>query len=743
MRSKINCNTGQTIWKAERGAVSIYLLITTAAIVLLAAVLIDYARIAAFRKQAELAVKSGVRSVLSAYDTALYNRYGLFIRGGDVAGSIFETVLQGHVMPTDEGLGFLSIRWDAVDVTESRPLADHIVFRRQIAEEMKYKAPIDFTLELAGRMKGVLPGLQEAAETTDMLERMREAYDRREESLDRMLEDQIRFGTESVRLLTPIMSDPPAAFASHDLMSEARHIGDTVNQYADYTTKKADDRAREAAIREQEERRKTIEESGGKFTESPLEPPRYEQEIAAYEASVRKQAAEAFEGSSALKQLAERFVLNVQSALQEARRANNEMREIAKEQTITADSTVGEAEQSLDEVREAARQLVLEEAFFASYESEVLQQEIIGVTLSGEAQSWASLISNVPDSSGLLPQLTAQAEALQQAFYRHKIGYGPEGEVIDQRQRLLQEHRSHDEARKEQEQLAKREWAGAKRFLEGLIGQSGSMEEQESFTRLHALAEQNLAWNKAAAEQRASTTTGNPSAGRDMALSAASELFGLVEKMLVGARDQLYFSEYAFTRMSHYPPAQIREMIRGGDVPLGMEVQEAEYIVYGMNNPSANIAAAYGEIFAIRLAIRTMEGLIESRGAGHPLLVLAASLVYGITHSIADMNLLINEGHVQLSKAIKMDTYYADYLRLFLMLHGGSANQTARMIAVMEYRTGVSFQGAYTYASGEGTGSIPLLFMPGVTKLIGNTASGGGQVIGKRYEASYTADMSY
>jgi hypothetical protein len=252
-----------------------------------------------------------------------------------------------------------------------------------------------------------------------------------------------------------------------------------------------------------------------------------------------------------------------------------------------------------------------------------------------------------------------------------------------------------------------------------------------------------MAWNNAEAELADSELTDDPNDGRDEAISLSGSLLTIVEDSLLGARDQLYFSEYANSRMSRYDPAYVKEMLRGGEAPLSIDAQQMEYILYGFHNPSGNIAAAYGEIFAFRLAIRTMEGFVECSRLGHPLLILVAALVYGIRNAVMDIHSLVEKGSIQLSKYAKITTTYDDYLRLFMLLHGGSSNQMARMIAIMELETGVSFQLAYTYASGEGTASLKLWFFPGLTRIIGRYGGLGGTVRGGRYEATYTADMAY
>jgi hypothetical protein len=108
-----------------------------------------------------------------------------------------------------------------------------------------------------------------------------------------------------------------------------------------------------------------------------------------------------------------------------------------------------------------------------------------------------------------------------------------------------------------------------------------------------------------------------------------------------------------------------------------------------------------------------------------------------------DMASLLNEGKIQLSKYWKVDTYYTDYLRLFLLAQAGSGSHTARMIAVMEHASGLDFRSAYTYSSGEATASVRLWFFPGLLKTLNRIGDMGGTVKGNRYETTYAADYSY
>ncbi|WP_239614772.1 hypothetical protein [Cohnella mopanensis] len=724
------------------GSVTIYFIAVTAAFILLTALLIDFARVAAFRKQTELAVKSGARSTMSSFDPIIYARYGLFIRGGEQANELFRETVEGNTASQGEGaFTFLDTKWEATEVTESRPLATHEVFRRQILEEMKYKAPIDLTLEVASRFRGVSGAVKEATRTVDLLEKMRKAYDRRESAFDEALSKQREQGSTVQQLVA----------------SEVGSMSGIVGSYEDYVVKRLDDEARRKSVQSWEEEQRKREENGEEPDDEANKPegPRYEAEVAAYEASARSLSVSLSQSAAAIRVETDRFLREANEAVTKAKTANDEMKayidqansmpQISNNEPSEGDGSgidSGHIE-TMKELRKSAEDLVLEPAFFDHYFDEIRTQHMKALMVASEAASCSSLVASVPGSTGMGSSLQSGYSKMQSMLNEFGAAYGSGGTILAARKATFEAHRSHDNERKQEEEKAKTAWSGASNFLGSLSGNSGSAEEKEAFERTSALYASNREWNLAEEEHATATRANDPSDGRDAAMSATSGLMDILEDSVLGARDQLYFSEYTMSRLSHYDPGFVKEMLGGGDTSLNIHLQEAEYILYGINNPAGNIAAAYGEIFALRLAVRTMEGLIECRAMGHPLLVLAAALVYGITKALLDMNLLINTGKIQLSKYIKVDTYYTDYLRLFMLVHGGSANQTSRTIAVVEHASGLDFRKAYTYASGEGSASIRLWFFPGLLKVMGRMGNLGGTVKGNRYEATYSADSSY
>lgn len=754
---------------STRGSVSIYFISLTSAFVLLSALLIDFSRIAAFRKQAELAVQAGVRSVLSSYDPVVFERYGLFIRGGEDGGMLLRETLEGNgigsggtgpsTSPSSE-FAYLDMAWSEAEVTESRPLADHEVFRRQVLEEMKYKAPIDLTLELAERFKGMDSAIRDAADTVDVLERMRKAYDRREAALDRALERQTQAGEQATRALRDLTPYPSVPVNGSRSAGSFSHLADAAMRYDDYVAKRLADDASERAYWE-------AVAAGAQVLPINIRP--NAAVVAAYASSAASLATRLSGAANRLRQEVEAALAAAEQSLRQAVAANVEMRLIARQAAAASTggsgpaqvgpsagsgsanpdagsaSDLGNAADSLAEIRKTAAEMVLSEAFFDAYAAELQAQKDRTDRLAQSAGAGSSPLAAVSGMGTTSGELRAAAIRLADALSDYAGSYGQDGEAIRNRRAAFEQHRSQDAQRKALEQEARSEWTGWTSLLGGFRQARGTPEDEAAFRKAAGLARDNLTWNEKRDEPPNGMTMegADPSSGRDAAMAGSTDALGALTGALTGARDTLYLAEYVHARFSRFPPAQVKQLLEGKSVPLSLERQQAEYALYGFASPTGNLAAAYGEIFALRLAIRTLEGLIVSRNAGHPLLVLAAALVYGVRYAVQDMQALLARDAVPLSKYVKANTSYEDYLRLFMLLHGSSASAISRCIAVFESASGLDATQTYTYARAEGTATLKLWFFPGLLQLLHRAGGLGGTLKGNRYEATYAAEMGY
>ncbi|SFI99531.1 hypothetical protein SAMN02799624_02907 [Paenibacillus sp. UNC496MF] len=701
---------------------------------LFTALLIDYARIAAFNKQSELAAQSGVRSALSAYDDALYTRYGLFGAGGSDRGELFAQAAE-HNWPPEDGNGFqlLRIRREASHVDAYEVLGNQAVFTRQVLEEMKYKAPIDFTMEIASRFAPMGSALKEASATVGALEDVKHLYEEREMHLERV--EDIR--RESAGRLPGIASKLEAAST-------------IAGGYGDYENWMRED----AALGEDEQ-------------------PAHADAIEAYRSrALNDSAALASAASGELARL-KTGLARALSELQSAERLNASIAEAAKRMEESQDGggfddlagaqlggqtassmTPGELA-GFGGTRKSIGGLTMEADWFARYREEINGQLEAFEWLDGAAAGFGAAVRAAVGAPGGAAALGQAWAGANRAFQDYDRPYGNPGTALKARQEELRRRHAGDEERKSNEAAAQSKWGQVQTIIGGMSAEPGSEEQRKAFEDAKRLAADNLTFNQATETDGDSDGEPSGSAAEDSgdaaksALSSMGTMFGGMGDLLQGIRDPLYVNEYVAHRFSRFDPKLLREVIAGGSreafaQSLSLENQETEFILYGFGEPGSNIAAAYGEIFASRLAIRTMEGLIACRALGNPLLILSAAVLYGIEKSIADMTALAETGKAQLSKYVPVELTYADYLRLFLVLHGsGGQARTARVIAVIEHNTGADLSNVATGLSGEMTSSVNLWFLPGLMRSFTATGILSGKVKDGRYEKTQTIGSSY
>jgi hypothetical protein len=154
---------------SEKGAVSLYLIIITTVIFFFNAILIDFARIMAAERQTNNAVKAGIRSVLSAYDTEL-QRYGLYAIGisEEDAKKVFNHVvhqnLSSDLSPDFFKLIDTQLNEETVNLQFKHQLSDQEIMEQQILEEMKYKAPAEVLLEVVDKLSPIEQKMKNASE---------------------------------------------------------------------------------------------------------------------------------------------------------------------------------------------------------------------------------------------------------------------------------------------------------------------------------------------------------------------------------------------------------------------------------------------------------------------------------------------------------------------------------------------------------------------------------------------------
>ncbi|MUG68324.1 hypothetical protein GNP94_20305 [Paenibacillus campinasensis] len=721
------------------GSVSIFLIVILAAVFMFVAVFIDYARIAAMKVQTERLARAAVRSVMSAYDPVLQQRYGLFAYGETDGNMIMGNVLNDSLNPGDRGDAFqlMAMRVDSSGLELERPLGSYEVFNRMIGEDMKYKAPIDFTLELVQKFKPMSQAMKEASNTVDVLGKLQKLYDRREDALNEMLEKQ-RKAAESALPLPKLIMDPPGAYIYDASLSGFVYMAsDAAAQYADYMSKVEEDARRP--------------EDEDKLYTSLIQD--YEFGVSVLSSQISARLDKASSTHDELLTKAEQLWTEAQSLNEEMKRVIQEAEDrntnvgydtVTNDQTLGNSGSSGEDAALIRSIREKTDQLLRSDELLNGLRQEIHGQKRKYAAVQSGVSSVASSAGR-SENKGQVMQTSRQLDS-----YLQEYAVSGSANILDRQWAQLDESRAADKERKAAEKLAKQKLNEAANVLSALNGLEGQNELMDEFRKLQQYYDESLQFNREPDEARSRRELGsNPYDAGKSAMNGMDGIFGSMGSILEGAGEELFQNEYAVHYYQHFDIGKLSEVIQNPSAgsrladELRVANQEVEYILYGFHNPIGNISSAYAEIFATRLAIRTMEGLVVNSKLGNPLVVLAAAILYGIEKSIEDMLQLVQKGSIPLSKYVPVQLTYRDHLRLFLLLHSNNERKMSRMLALIRFNTGINPADRSTYASGEVTMAMRLWFLPGITNVLGTAIGDSGEVQGNRYVFSRRADFSY
>lgn len=736
--------------RSERGAVSVYLIMIFAVVFAFVSIFIDFARMSALQAKTEMLAHAASRSVMSAYDPQLVDQYGLFAFGETDEGYIMSKVLQDQLelVQRSDDLPVLGVRLDSSTAELQRPLGTYAVFEQQIREQMKYKAPIDFTIEVINKFKPMAQVMKEASNTVDLLGKLQKLYDRREAKLDELLEKQSKAAQAAAEMasLIPRSGGSGVGTSIDDGISTA---ADVAAQYADYAWKVEEDRNRE-----------------------PLERI-YTWEISRYQNGASRLFGKLGDRNRDADKQHKELLPQARELLMEAKDINEQMRIVIEEaeqrpaqdgyNEVSAMASTGGGEPAMggDEIakiRQRSRDLLLTEQLFSDFEADIAEQETGFENLFGSANSFLSLEGSVfaaSTSTGTLESAVSGMGGKVDKYMRDYVDSGA-GNILFQNQKRLEAHRGSDEERKRTEREASGKLKEAKNLVGRISDLKGELkEQQEQFDRLESFYKSNRELNQQSmnGEDSGSTVKESPYDAGGEAMAGMDSLYGGLSGLMKGMSDSCFQTEYIVSYFEYLDISTLDELMEGSESgrdkidiladAFAADKQEVEYILYGFHNPAGNIAAAYGEIFTMRLAIRTMEGFIKNGAKGNPLLVLAAALLYGVEHAVKDMIELTKKGSIPLSDYLKVKLTYRDHLRIFLLLHGRNERRLSRMLAVIRMNTGIAPEERATYLKSTVTTAIPLWFLPGVAKTMGETGALTGRVEGSRYYAIKQADFSY
>lgn len=736
--------------RSEQGAVTVFLIVIFAAVFAFVAIFIDFARMSALQARTEGLAHAAARSVLSAYDKQLLEKYGLFAFGETDENYLMSKVLQDNFQLAirSDDLPILGAQLDSSAVELLRPLGYYSVFRRQIREEMKYKAPVDFAIEVVNKFKPISQIMKEASNTVDLLSKLQRLYDQREDKLDQLLSAQKQAASSAKGYTDRLSRGNYTYIPDHLLGGRIRLIADAASQYNDYLAKAEEDRDREPSERIYSELLEDYRNDTGRVFRGLSQT---DQEAAAQHAQQLSSARDLLEG---IREINEQMRLVIKES--ESRTAQHGYDSVSRGLSIGGDEAVsGEAE--IAEIRGRSEDLLLQTTLLEDLEAGIEAQE---ASFNSAHQAVVTLLTkssaigaaSFGSASGFKSETVHASREIDR--YLRTYSDPGSGNALQQVQTKVEAHRSSDAQRKQTEQQAAAELKHAFSLLRQIEELKNKMgEHQKQFDVLRSYFDNNRALNQDHSAETGQSIRGrnpDPYEAGEQAMGGMDVLYASLSEMMSGITDNGYQTEYVVSYFDFFDVSTLKELMEGRSDKLDAMIeqfapqrQEVEYILYGFHNPAGNVAATYGEIFTMRLAIRTMEGLIKHASKVNPLLILASALLYGVVEAVKDMVRLCQKGGLQLSNYLRVELTYRDHLRLFLLLYGTSDQRLSRMLSVVRFNTGINPDERATYIQGEVTVALPLWFLPGVSKAIGSAGALQGRVEGSRYYAVKQAHYSY
>ncbi|MEI7024308.1 hypothetical protein [Paenibacillus sp. y28] len=652
--------------RSAEGSVSAYFIIILLAVFMFQAVLIDFVRIKLAERESETAAKAALRSTMSAFNPKL-KEYGLFGLTADQAKQqqIFGRVLGLNMPPAAAGaagsFSVLDTRQEGdARLTPLYHLGSHTVLERQILEEMKYVAPIEFTRELMdkwGKLKAKLEAGKNFAESADRLDDWNE---QREEQLDlawsillalqkkgKSLQSSYDSAVERLDKLEEKIED-----LEHDANVEAEQVDKARDKYNDYLDDTAD-----SAQQDKQDMQTELDKLDAALRLAAIADERVRNELSAAGAA----------GSSP------------------------EPGELDPYETLKELPVYGQS-------------------YFDDYKKEAV----------AAVQLFDPFLRDLPRhsrkaSASLKEKLNRFADALTAAVNARQAAEQQRQASTENRRKAQNEAKKiakdkQEEAKKkagavcgsaDPASYAKLEGAGGS-FSKYVTANNGQLPAASP-----TVPDLNTSPDRSLTPQLTGLLTIT-----DMLASLRNELF-VNEYALLQFNYRTYDLVHAADKkLSLSEPSQ--HVLKG---------QETEYLIYGLPDCQLNLGAAYSELFLVRMAVRTVEALFDPKnkaaGALGPQALVLAALAQGAGLAVVDVEQLIGGGDVELTaKLAQLKLDYRDYLRLFLLLHTRDRHLYARMQALIELNTGADLMTAYTYMRAETQTSVRLWYVPAAMKLL-------------------------
>ncbi|UJF35952.1 hypothetical protein [Paenibacillus hexagrammi] len=732
------------------------------------AVLIDFARIKLAERENDAAVQAAVRSVMSAFDPDLqvWGLYGLGVEQPQ-AEQIFSEVFQGNLSGSVTPGGFHYLDQlpaeDSQRMTPVYSLASHVIFEKQILEDMKIKAPIEFALEITDKFKktGTAPAFQQGTQFSKEAEELEQLLEDRDEALDQawslmeeMHANATTYHTYYQGRITELnsLADQIGIHTADEVRSELTNVQNQLKSISDSIRNLDMSLAAMAAagaadwrsVQSIMESRSNLQGQMRALSEQQAAWKQLLDNIVKYAALVAATKLEVPANGNVLRQLQQQM----EPEIKRAKEINARIRD--KLGTMT-----GQAGDKAESYKSFQSVAVLGDDYFYNYQ-----------TAAASITALFSAFEGIVDSVYLYTQEhTDRANQANEAYWRAADEFYAKQHAVETAR--MQKRDEITASKREQKNKIQQVLDQAKQSIGACTILSQSSADAELYRKLQGDSGDPSAASTGYFQKYRQANAQDPGTGNEVAYDMeksdkvslkAMDMLDAFNHAAAELRDELYVNEFALSKFNYRTyglekdesgqPKASHELTNPSTHSL--QGQEAEYLIYGFSSCGANISSAYAEMFSFRLAIRTLEALLDPKkellNVGSPLLVLLAAAAEGAAKAFIDMNQLVKGEAVELSSKIASSAIkltYKDYLRIFLLLHSNDTKLMARMQALIELNTGKDLVQETTYMQGNAASSIRLWFVPQLMKVMEGTGLLGCTVEHNRCRMASTAVWAY
>jgi archaellum component FlaC len=711
-------------------------------------VLIDIVRIRIAERESDSSLRTALRSTLSAYDNTLKN-YGLYALGlGEVdAEKLFQQVLSRNLGGTDSSKGWSLVKpladVQSVKLQGLYTLANHTVFRQQVLEEMKYRAPAEFTVQVVDKLMGgsnTVSALSGASTFEKQANEIEDWIAQRELVLDEawnmMLslkeKTSIYHSYYTIRLseLEHLSSQIGIGDVSaiQQSLSALQHQSEQIQQAMTVSSSSLQEllkKAKENAelIQDVRSNMENLQSSLNSVYAQMTDLQTMLQVIPQYLLLLEMTKAEVARDANVIMSLQGAVLAKIDEAEgidEQIRKFSNNTSSNGAAPILTVD-IIG--------------QMVKPAAYYALYKVDASSISGLMNGFSGAIQATTPFLGDNRWSPERYSTLAQSNEA-----YSARAS-----SVITSRQAeeatRKQTSASVDRQRNDQLDRMNEVIDQLKKLVAECGGVTGGQSVYEILEKngpdgsSHPLSAKYVDYNRIqrnfpepATEEDASSSINSAEAAKRGAFHLIDSLVPMIGNLARSFRDELYVNEYAlekfnyrtFGKQQEEGGREIRSAALSNPGYHPLRNQEAEYILYGHASCILNQSSAYAEMFAFRLAVRMTEALLDTKAkaiaaAGSPLLLVLWAAAEGAIQAYQDMTKLVEGNPVPVSEklagsAVTMN--YKDYLRIFYMLHSNNQMTMSRVQALIETNTGRDLTERYTYLQGTVTASERLWFFP-------------------------------